>query len=306
MNPLLQKLIWLVLTATALASAQAQDKPRNGASQRYEVNQTFDGTSFLKDNNVWIYTKEFADTFGMPVVGIGAIQGAEAAAFRVEDTGYKLCGMGGKAENCMNNSRYILDVYIDERKTPLPWATDQKADWLGTYNSLFFLRTGDKYPEQRNGAMEIAPAGAMPYKDSRHVGGVRPYIDRKSKLEAFWLARLSHIEKTQPDRPSGLALAGYKRDAFAGLTLLTFGSFGSMTEKNLEATLRLVTNTSGELSSYPESQLIVLHTVKLPHIFNNLTLSAIEQKREQDQAFYRSLFPQPIGTNPNAKPFNFK
>ncbi|MDI9334813.1 MAG: hypothetical protein QM533_10600 [Cytophagales bacterium] len=198
MNSLLQQIIG-ILVATTLLTAQAQDKPRNGASQRYEVNQTFDGTSFLKDNNVWIYTKEFADTFGMPAAGIGAIQGAEAAAFRVEDTGYKLCGMGGKAENCMNSSRYILDVYIDERKTPLPWATDQKADWLGTYNSLHWLRLGEKYPEQRNGDLELAPAGALPYKDARYGGALRPYVDPKTKLEAFWVGLYRHVDKSRPD-----------------------------------------------------------------------------------------------------------
>ena len=62
--------VWITVgVAQAQPSPTAQTRPgteRNQSSQRYEINQTFDGQAFFKDNNVWVYTKEFADLFGMP------------------------------------------------------------------------------------------------------------------------------------------------------------------------------------------------------------------------------------------------
>ena len=114
--------IFFAMLIVALAyplSANAQERKRNVQSDRYVINQTFDGQSFFKDNNVWVYTPKFAETFGMPQEGVyPELKGIEAAAFRIEDTGYKLCGMGGKAENCKDNYRCIIDIYIDETKTP--------------------------------------------------------------------------------------------------------------------------------------------------------------------------------------------
>ena len=48
------------------AAQQRLTSPNNQSSQRYEVNQTFARSAYLKDNNVWVYDKEFADLFGMP------------------------------------------------------------------------------------------------------------------------------------------------------------------------------------------------------------------------------------------------
>ena len=71
------------------APGQRISKERNSASQRYEINQTFDRSAFYKDNNIWVYNKEFADLFGMPAKYIEGVQGIAAAAFRIEDTSYQ-------------------------------------------------------------------------------------------------------------------------------------------------------------------------------------------------------------------------
>ncbi len=117
--------ILLLMMLIFPGGALAQEKKRNVQSDRYSINQTFDGEAFFKDNNVWVYTQKFADTFGMPPEGIySELKGIEAAAFRIEDCNYKMCGMGRKAENCMANYRCITDIYIDETKTPLPWSPE--------------------------------------------------------------------------------------------------------------------------------------------------------------------------------------
>jgi len=109
------------------AQAETQKAPpqRNAQSQRYEVNQTFDGQAFDKDNNIWVYTKAFAEQFGMPAQFIEGIEGAEAAAFRIEDTSYQTCGFGGKEENCKKVEQCLIDLYFYDSKTPLRLATDK-------------------------------------------------------------------------------------------------------------------------------------------------------------------------------------
>ncbi|MDI9335346.1 MAG: hypothetical protein QM533_13320, partial [Cytophagales bacterium] len=103
------------------------------------------------------------------------------------------------------------------------------------------------------------------------------------------------------------SLIGYKRNTFSGLTLLTFGTFGGLiVNKNWDATFSLQVNLSNEMKIWPESDLVTLNSFQLPNAFIKLIVQASEQKREQDQAFYRSLFPPPLGNNPNAKPFNIK
>ena len=62
----------LLLVVSTGAQAQAPEPQqrlstsRNQSSKLYEINQTFGGQAFYKDNNVWVHTKEFADLFGMP------------------------------------------------------------------------------------------------------------------------------------------------------------------------------------------------------------------------------------------------
>jgi len=60
----------LAMVAYSLACASAQDaqppaqsqrlsSPRNSASQRYEINQTFGGQAYAKEEDVWVDGKDF-------------------------------------------------------------------------------------------------------------------------------------------------------------------------------------------------------------------------------------------------------
>ena len=134
-----------ILLLCALGCAHAQDAPqpqqerlstpRNAASQRYEINQTFGGQAYFKDNNVWVYDKDFAELFGMPAKYIEGIQGVAAAAFRLEEAPFQECGFGGRDEACRKVEYCYLDLYFDESKTPLPWASELKSQWLPRYGS---------------------------------------------------------------------------------------------------------------------------------------------------------------------------
>jgi hypothetical protein len=239
------------------AGPVAAERPLNIQSDRYVVNQTFDQQSFPKDNNVWVYTARFAELFGMAPEGVDpALQGIEAAAFRVEEKSYKSCGMGGKAENCMDEYRCFTDVYVDESRHPLPWANDhQQADWLSDYNSIRWLRT----PTERGGRPK-APTGVIPNPAVDRMFTLHPFADPETRREVNWF---------QNGNAPGLGdlsynvvqVYGYKRNAIAGLTMITLhdGCMTYNTEKK-RVTFRLESReeiASPTLKRFHEFQLPV-------------------------------------------------
>lgn len=109
---------------------------------------TFEGQvrpgPYTVDPHVWVYTKEFAERFGMPKEWISEeLKGVEAAAWRKTKTGYVTCGWGGKKEACKEEDAAVLELYLDTRKVNLPWASwSKEADQMQLHwwtNSQRFL-----------------------------------------------------------------------------------------------------------------------------------------------------------------------
>ena len=266
----------LVLMYSAPISAQNKrlaPNKRNVQSDRYVINQTFDGQSFFKDNNVWVYNQKFADTFGMPPEDIyPEFKGIEAAAFRIEDTNYKLCGMGGKAENCKDNYRCVTDIYVDETKNPLPWATDQQADWYSIYNSTYWLRP----------VVKKVPPGFI----ANSVVGAEfiPFADPETHREANYFQNA--------DMPGNSALDynivdifGYKRFVISGLTMITL-RYHCMdrNEKKPMVTFRL---ESREKIFSPT--LKRFHEFQLPKVFGDKIESQLQARTARDIEYYKKL-----------------
>jgi hypothetical protein len=211
----------VVAGVNAYAQGQAPSQEgysRNTLSDRHETNQTFDGQAFTKDNNIWAYTAAFAEIFGMSKDGVdNQLVGIEAIAFRIEDPGYRLCGMGGKVEQCMNQNRCMLDVYIDERKHPLPWLhPEQKADWHWRYSSSFFLRT----PTEKDGAPIKETAEFVPNRGINRTSTLHPFADPVSRKEVAWF---TNARSSANDGHGGdlVLIWGFKRNVIAGLTILS-------------------------------------------------------------------------------------
>jgi hypothetical protein len=202
---------------TGNAHADNDTPPPKDFSKPYVERQTFKGKAFFKDNNDWVYTSAFAKTFGMPLENTyPELKGIEAAAFRIEERSYQDCGLGGKAENCTDEFRCVTDVYIDETKYPLPWATSEQSDWLSSYNSLQWLQAPNNdigyYPKLPEG---VRSGSSWPFERS-----LRPFADPDSHLEAT-LQENSNTPSLEDVDSNGVAIYGYKRKAIAGLTLLT-------------------------------------------------------------------------------------
>jgi hypothetical protein len=289
--------LWLI--GAVITSAYAQDsqlgkrverKP-NLTSDRYEINQTFDGQSFTKDNNIWVYTAEFAETFGMPKSGIDPqLTGIEAAAFRVEDPGYKLCGMGGDIKQCMNQERCMLDVYVDERKHPLPWAyPEQMADWHWRYNSSVFLRM----PTEKDGIPMKATARFIPNKVFASASSLHPFVDPSTKKEA------NFFENSRVDGDGDLTFNfvnvwGYKRQLIAGLTLISLSPGCVSPNESKKQVLYRLESRDGIFS--PALKRFLEFT--LPATFTQDIKDILKSHSETNMKYFRSLFENKSTTEP--------
>lgn len=272
----------------APAPAQRLITERNSSSQRYEINQTFDGQAFFKDNNVWVYTKEFADLFGMPAKYIEEVQGIAAAAFRIEDTSYQQCGFGGRADACRKVEQCVLDLYFDESKNPLPWATDIKSQWHPGHASMRWLRPLNK-AERPHGTLAVEPAPGIIRNETLH-GQLIPFADPASKREAIFTTNTNVSQSSDWSMSDAMATIGYIRDFYRNLSVvnLHFGC-GAFTRKTIDIRL----DAKKQVFDPPIAQ---FNRVKLPEGFVNQIKDLQIAQGERNAIFYRSLFRPPLGT----------
>lgn len=215
-----------ILTLTFLVllvfcgTATAQDAVRSAKEQRYydepktwEQRFTFKGQSrpgpYAQDPNVWVYTESFAKRFGMSQQWVDPnLRGIEAAAWRRVLTGVRTCGWAGQENACKQEYECYLDVYVDERKYPLPWATDRMVDWHEDFTSLRWLSSQNG---ERHRPLSVFAGQHMRYGGVTHS----PFVDPESKQEVFYFATANPKSQGSFKR-----MFGYERLAYPGLTLL--------------------------------------------------------------------------------------
>ena len=137
---------WLLSVAFGMASAVTyEEKFTPKAGQAYD-----------EDINVWVYTSEFAERFGMPDAWIDdGLKGAYALAFRVEYVSGRLMFPHKGPDVSMPQRDCILDVYLPSDAS-IPWRDDQISDfWAMTPKSPTYLAPQSK--EDR--AWRWRPAG---------------------------------------------------------------------------------------------------------------------------------------------------
>lgn len=284
-------------TAPTPAPQQRLSTERNSSSQRYEINQTFDRSAFYKDNNIWVYNKEFADLFGMPAKYIEGVQGIAAAAFRIEDASYQDCGFGGQENACTKIERCLVDLYFDETKTPLPWATQIKSQWLPWHASMRWLRPLNR-AERPYGMMAIEPDPSV-IRNETSSGALVPFADPVTKRESIFTSNAS--ASGDEEAVSGvMSILGYTRDFYKSLSVVNL-QFGCTTSLRKSINIRLDAKKSGAY----EAPIARFNRIVLPEGFVNRIKDTMQAQSDKNAVFYRSLFAPPLGTKAptdNAQP----
>lgn len=270
------------------AAQQRLTTPSNQSSQRYEINQTFDRSAFFKDNNVWVYNKEFADLFGMPAKFIEGVQGIAAAAFRIEDTSYQQCGFGGQADACRKVEQCLIDLYFDESKNPLPWASDIQSQWLPWYSSMRWLRPLSQAEKPYGMDSPETPPGVI--RNETLTSPIVAFADPVSKRHAIFTSNVG-VSGDGEAISGSMATIGYTRNFYRTLSVVNL-QFRCSPFVRPQVNIRLDAKKSGAF----EVPIARFNRVVLPTGFVERIKVLQKIQSDKNEIFYRSLFPPPLGT----------
>lgn len=197
--------VMAALFGAGMGFAVAGEWQPSNYEQRF-VNPDDNGT-YLKDNNVWVYSREFATRFGMPQKWISdELKGAEAVAYRVEWSSLQRCGYFGEADNCRPIERCVMDVYLtDMQSDKLPWKDDKSIDFIHRQSSRRFLTT-----QRREDARSWDP-GEKRWDISRANVG----LDSLS-----WVSGPPTDDKVYSESSGAVSVLAYDRTIFEGLDFI--------------------------------------------------------------------------------------
>ena len=172
-----------------------------------------------EDINVWVYTQDFADRFGMPQRWVDVeLQGAEALAYRIELHLVRTCGYFGNWDACREIfNRCYLDIYV-RSDTLIPWNTDLQI-WhrYGVRHSVNMLQ--HKYGPASGFLSEQAQRDYQ-YEDSR-----RGLNSNKFGIDyVAWAAGFSWWNGDAHDKSSGKIYL-FERGVFEDLDLISLDSY---------------------------------------------------------------------------------
>ncbi len=204
-------------TATAPAAPPEVDDPPSMWDRRFGALKTHVGP---EDNNVWVFTRRFAEAYGMPRRWIDdSLSGAEAVAFRSHDFGVRNCGWGGRQDLCPRDLRPVLDIYVSS-DVPLPWVGPHRAEYHGLtrtsadivgetwiFEDDLAARAGSRR-QRRINLVSRTEAGLVGMAYAGPAATFPP-----NKVPAGW-------------RWSSWSIIAYDRDVLPGLTLLVIASAG--------------------------------------------------------------------------------
>lgn len=245
--------IWVWASFTDLAVAAPTKIDLN-----YEQKQTYSGTAYVKDDHIWIYTKAFAERFDMPKAWISEeLKGIEAAAFRIGEGDFR-CGLGRNPDSCARFQECQLDIYVDEKKYPLPWLTDKAADWLPGPDSFKFL-----YDADRNlPGLAQPPAGI----EGDIANMLHPFGDWQTKRPAYYM---QNAQTPDDDSLNIAIILAYQRRIHGDLTMIRL-NYGNLTRNKRPFTSFWLVleskNWIGNMRKFPQK---IYHHFQLPAAFES-------------------------------------
>ena len=186
--------------------------------------------------------------------------------------------------------RCVLDLYFDESKTPLPWVTDIKSQWVPRYSSMIWLRPPNIRTERPYGTLAIdAPPGVVRNKVLR--AAIVPFADPVTKVEAKFTTN-AYAGQGGPESVSGaLSLRGYMRDFYRKLSVVSL-HFPCRKISRKDINIRL-----DALRHSPFNYEARSHRVYLPPEFVQQMNDKLKAQSKKNATFYRSLFKPPLGTS---------
>jgi len=108
--------------------------------------------TYTRDPHIWIYSRRFAERFGMPREWIDdRLQGAEALAYRIDWSTQFTCGYFGQKDACYKYFRRVLDLFLDEAE-PVPWGGYYEANAMFRRehsHQLIFPQNGRDWTRKR-------------------------------------------------------------------------------------------------------------------------------------------------------------
>lgn len=164
------------------------------------------------DPNTWVYTRAFAERFGMPEGWVSdELSGAEAVAFRGHFDGTWDCGYLGAPSACTPNFSTVFEVYVRD-DVPLPWVGDLESEYqrLTTTSAYFLVRL----EARKNNAPRV----------NRLMQGLSAYDLTQHGLSApilFEPVERGRERDTEGDHPRVAFLFAYDRTVVPGLVMLT-------------------------------------------------------------------------------------
>jgi hypothetical protein len=257
--------------------------------QRYDVRQTFDGRPIQVDNNIWVYDEKFAGTFGMSVLGINKINGAAAAAFRVETSPYVECGFGANVNACRPIDRCFIDLFFDESNYPLPWVAIPQSQWYQPHTSLRWLSAKTK----EEGRFGFLPLEAPPQVKLNDVGRspVVAFADPVSKVEALFTTNAFTDEVGEDVISGAMALLGYSRKFYRDYSLVSL-QFGCARPSRDDLRFRLDAIEKGIFTKPIAS----FNRVTLPSEFGVHIKALLSKQSDERFKFFKDLLTKPAAS----------
>ena len=170
-----------------------------------------------EDINVWVYTQDFADRFGMPQRWVDPeLQGAEALAYRLELHLERTCSYSdsGNWDICREVKDYCyLDIYV-RSDAPIPWNTDLQI-W-----HRYKLRHSINMLQHSYGPASgfLSEQAQRDYQYGYSRRGL--YVNKHGIDDVTWAADFSWWGG-EPSRRGGGAIYLFEREVFEGLDLIS-------------------------------------------------------------------------------------
>ena len=246
---------------------------------------TFEGQvrpgPYAVDPHVWVYTKEFAERFGMPKEWVSAdLKGAEAAAWSKVKTGGVTCGWGGKKDACADNESERLTVFFLESKSNVPWRIGVRDMDYAIQGAVSYL--SPQGCETRRAPSRSSIARTMHGNNNHCTANLeeQPFADPITGADIFWFAKAN----TFIGQGNMIRIGAYDKKSYPDLSWVQLGYTRSvgLFEPPTAAVLSLETRETPlgkTLKKY--------HEVILPEDFDRRIKAVLDSHREMEREFYK-------------------